>query len=134
MTGLVTGGLVGMAVSYGAGVVVGATQGFKNGTGWLLAPVIGPWIAVGTRKYQCAATSKVSEAKACVNDAVGEVQLITFMAVDGIAQLATGFVTLAGLMSTRQELRRSDLVPTQVSLIPPGPGHDGWELTARGQF
>jgi hypothetical protein len=65
---------------------------------------------------------------------VGEVQLITFTAVDGIAQIATGFVALAGLMSTRKTLLRTDLLPAKVSLIPPSPGHDGWELTARGQF
>jgi hypothetical protein len=134
VTGLVTGGVIGMVTSYGAGIIVGATQGFKNGTGWLVAPIVGPWAAIATRKYECAASSTVAEARRCVNSAVGEVQLITFLAVDGIAQLATGFVTLAGLVSTRKALLRTDLMPAQVSVIPPGPGHDGWAITARGEF
>jgi hypothetical protein len=135
VTGLVTAGVVGMVTSYGVGVIVGATQGFKNGTGFLLVPIAGPWFAIGTRKYECAGTTgTVAEAKKCVNSAVGEVQLITFMAVDGIAQLATGFVTLAGLMSTKKALLRTDLLPAKVSVIPPSPGHDGWEITARGEF
>jgi hypothetical protein len=134
VTGLVTGGVVGLVTSYGVGIIVGATQGFKNGTGWLAVPLIGPWAAIGTRKYECAASTTVAEARRCVNSAVGEVQLITFLAVDGIAQLATGFVTLAGLMSTRKALLRTDLLPAQVSVIPPGPGRDGWEVTARGEF
>jgi hypothetical protein len=135
VTGLITAGVVGMVTSYGVGIIVGATQGFKNGTGFLLVPVVGPWFAIGTREYQCAGTTgTVAEAKKCVNSAVGEVQLITFMAVDGIAQLATGFVTLAGLLSTKKALLRTDLLPAKVSLIPPLPGHDGWSLTARGEF
>jgi hypothetical protein len=135
VTGLITGGAIGMAASYGAGLIVGATQGFKNGTAWLAVPLVGPWAAIATREYTCASTTNtVAEARKCVNSAVGEVQLITFMAVDGIAQLATGFVTLAGLISTKKALLRTDLLPAKVSVIPPGPGRDGWTLTARGEF
>ncbi|HEY3494197.1 MAG TPA: hypothetical protein VGK73_05910 [Polyangiaceae bacterium] len=135
VTGLITAGAIGMATSYGAGVVVAATQGFKNGTVFLTLPILGPWIAVATRKYECTnSTKNVAEAKQCVNAAVGEVQLITFMAVDGIAQLATGFVMVAGLVSKKKALLRTDLLPAEVSLVPPGPAHDGWGFSARGKF
>ena len=133
-TGLTTAGAIGFAASYGAGVIVGATQGFKNGAGWILVPLIGPWVAIGTRKYQCGSSKNLDEAKKCVNSAVGEVQMITFLAVDGIAQLATSFITIAGLVSSKKALLRTDLLPAQVSVVPPGPGHDGWGISARGQF
>jgi len=132
-TGIITGGVIGLGVSYGAGIIVGATQGFKNATGWLGAPLVGPWIAIAERKYEQCKTSTVEQARACVQHAVGEVQFITFVAVDGVFQLATGFLTLAGLLSSRDELIREDLLP-KVSVIPPGPGRREWALSVQGRF
>jgi len=132
-TGVITGGLVGLGVSYGAGLIVGATQGFKNSTGWLAAPVAGPWLAIAERNYDQCKTSTVQQARACVKSAVGEVQFITFVAVDGVFQLATGFLTLAGLLSTKQELTREDLLP-KVSLVTTGPKRSDWALSVHGRF
>lgn len=132
-TGIITGGLVGFGVSYSAGIVVGATQGFKNATGWLAAPIAGPWLAIAERQYEQCKTSTVEQARRCVQKAVGEVQFITFVAVDGVFQLATGFLTLAGLLSSRDELIREDLLP-KVSVIPPGPGRREWALSVQGRF
>jgi len=129
--GLTTGGVVGLSVSYAAAVIVGASQGFENGTGWLAVPLVGPWGAIATRKYECKAAS-VAEARRCVNNAVGEVQLVTFMAMDGLAQTAGALVTLAGLLSTQEELVRSDLV--EVSLLPPLPGREAFDLSVRAVF
>ncbi len=132
-TGIIAGGLVGLGASYGAGIIVGATQGFKNAAGWLGAPLVGPWLAVAERKYEQCKTTTVEQARACVQHAVGEVQFITFVAVDGVFQLATGFLTLAGLLSSRDELIREDLLP-KVSLIPPTPGRREWALSVQGRF
>lgn len=132
-TGVITGGLVGFSASYGAGLVVGATQGFKNASGWLGAPIIGPWLAIAERKYEQCKTTTVDQARACIQHAVGEVQFITFVAVDGVFQLATGFLTLAGFLSSRDELIREDLVP-KVSVLPPSPGRREWALSVQGRF
>ena len=132
-TGIIAGGLIGFSAAYGAGIVVGATQGFKNASGWLAMPVAGPWLAVAERKYEQCKTSTVEQARACVQHAVGEVQFITFVAVDGVFQLATAFLTLAGALSSRDELIREDLVP-KVSLLPPSPGRREWALSVQGRF
>lgn len=133
-TGLLAGGLVGFGISYAGGVAFAAANGFKNGTGWLAAPIVGPWGAIGARNYETCRTRTVAEAKACVRNAVKEVQVITFFAVDGVGQLAGALVTLAGVLSSKEELVRSDLVEkVQVSVIPPAPGTP-WAVSVSGQF
>jgi hypothetical protein len=133
-TGLLAGGLVGLGIAYGTGVVFAAVNGFENGTGWLAVPIVGPWGAIGSRNYETCRTRTVAEAKACVRNAVKEVQVITFFAVDGIGQLAGGLVTLAGLVSSKEELVRTDLVEkVQVSVLPPVQGSP-WAVSVSGQF
>jgi hypothetical protein len=132
-TGLITGGLVGFGISYGTAMVFGAAQNFKNATGWLGLPIAGPWLAVANRQFEDCKTSTVELARRCVRDAVKEVQFVTFVAVDGVFQLATGVLTLAGFLSSRDELIREDLVP-KVSLLPPGPGRREWALSVQGRF
>ena len=132
-SGLIKGGLVGFGVAYAGAIGFAAASGFKNGTGWLAAPIIGPWGAIGGRNYEQCRTSTVAEAKRCVRNAVSEVQIITFLAVDGIGQLAGALIMLAGAMSTREELVRSDLVDVEVSVIPPSNG-DPWALSVQGKF
>jgi hypothetical protein len=112
---------------------VGATQGFKNASGWLAAPLVGPWVAIAERDYEQCKTTTVQLARRCVKQAVAQVQFITFVAVDGVFQAASGLLTLAGLLSTKQELTREDLLP-QVSFSLPRPGSSDWALTVRGQF
>jgi hypothetical protein len=133
-SGLLAGGLVGLSIAYTGGVVFAAVNGFKNGTGWLAVPIVGPWGAIGSRNYETCRTRTVAEAKACVRNAVKEVQVITFFAVDGIGQLAGGLVTLAGVVSSKEELVRSDLVEkVQVSVLPPVQGSP-WAVSVSGQF
>jgi hypothetical protein len=127
-TGLIAAGLVGLGVSYAAGVIVAASQGFENGAGLLIIPVIGPYAAIGTREYNCTVDT-VDAAKRCT---VRETQIVTMIAVDGLAQTAGALVALAGLMSGTKELVRSDL--PEVSVTPPLSAKGGWQLSVRGDF
>jgi hypothetical protein len=131
-SGLLAGGLIGTGAAYATGLIIGATQGFKNASGWLALPLAGPWLAIATRNFRVSCqASTVQNARKCINHAVGEVEFTTFVAVDGVFQLAGGFVTLAGLLSTRQELWRSDL---HFSFVPPAPGKRDCALTVQGNF
>jgi len=132
-TGIITGGLVGLGASYAGAIIVGASQGFKNATGWLAVPLAGPWVAIAERDYEQCKTTTVQLARRCVKQAVAQVQFITFVAVDGVFQLASGFLTLAGLLSTKQELTRADLLP-EVSVSLPLPGREQWGLDLHGRF
>jgi hypothetical protein len=132
-TGVITGGAVGFVASYATAVIFGAARSFDNAAGWLAAPVIGPWLAIAERDFGTCKTASVQEARACVNRAVHEVQYITFVAVDGVFQMATGFLLLAGFMSSKDELIRQDLLP-QVSFVVPAPGQRQWTLSVHGRF
>jgi hypothetical protein len=132
-TGVITGGAVGLAASYATAVIFGAAQGFDNASGWLAAPIIGPWLAITERNYGQCKTANVQEARQCVTQAVHEVQYITFVAVDGVFQMATGFLLLAGALSAKDELLRQDLVP-KVSFVVPTEGHHEWALRVQGRF
>jgi hypothetical protein len=131
--GIITGGAVGLAASYGTAAILGAARGFDNASGWLAAPIIGPWLAITQRTYPNCVATMIDQARRCINRAVHEVQYITFVAVDGVFQLATGFLLLAGLMSSKDELIREDLVP-KVSVLPPAPGRKEWALSIQGKF
>jgi hypothetical protein len=131
-SGLLTGGVVGLSISYGTAVIVGATQGFDNATGWLAVPLVGPWIAVAERDYEQCKTSTVQQARRCASKVVGEVQYITFVAVDGVFQIASALIILAGAVSARDELIRQDLVHVKVA-----PGQTGgvdWAVTLQGNL
>jgi hypothetical protein len=130
-SGLIAGGLVGFGITYITGLVVAGGEDFGNGTSWALVPVIGPWGAIGARKYTCRAND-IPAAKKCVQAAVGEVRTVTFLAVDGIGQMASAVVLLAGLLSSTDELVRQDLVKVSVS-VPEARG-EPWALTFRGTF
>jgi hypothetical protein len=127
-TGLVAAGLVGLGITYAAAVLVAASQGFENGTGLLAVPVIGPYAAIATREYDCEVDT-VSAAKSCTAD---ETQIVTLMAVDGLAQTAAVLVAVAGLVSTKKELVRSDLL--EVTVTPPVSARAGWNFGVRGAF
>lgn len=130
-SGLIAGGLVGLAITYVTGVVIATGEDFGNGTTWALVPVVGPWGAIGARTYTCRAND-IPAAKQCVKAAVGEVRTVTFLAVDGIGQMASAVVLLAGLLSSTDELVRQDLVKVSVG-VPEARG-EPWSLTFRGTF
>jgi hypothetical protein len=139
-SGLIAGGLVGLGITYVAGLVVASGEDFGNGTSWALVPVIGPWGAIGARKYSCKA-SDIPAAKKCVQAAVGEVRSVTFLAVDGIGQMASAVVFLAGLLSSSDELLREDLLKqedrldvTDVTVEAPSARGEPWSLSVRGNF
>lgn len=127
-TTLTTAGIVGLGVSYATAVIIGASQGFENGTGLLVIPIFGPYAAIGTREYQCEVDT-VDAAKRCT---ASEVQVVTLVAVDGLIQTAAAIAAIAGLVSGEKELVRNDLVDVKVK--PPVAGRDGWEFSLGGNF
>ena len=131
-SGLITGGVIGLSISYGTALIVGATQGFDNAAGWLAVPIAGPWIAIADRNYEQCKTNTVAQARRCVTEAVGQVQYITFTAVDGVFQVASALIILAGAVSSRDELIRQDLVHVKVA---PGPtGGLDWAISVQGNL
>jgi hypothetical protein len=129
--GLIIGGLASLVLAYGAAIAVGAGDGFANATGWLVLPVVGPWAAIGARKYHC--DNDVTHANACVTGAFNEVQTIAILSADAVVQATGAVLFLAGLGSGYAELVRSD-VRVGVRITPRAVGANGLGVGLVGRF
>ena len=129
--GLIGGGLALFAVSYIAALAVGAGDGFGDGTGWAVVPVIGPWAAIGARSYHC--DNDPLQATKCVNGAFDQVQTIAVLSADAVVQATGAVLFLAGLASGQDELVRSDL-ETGLRVTPRAVGSTGFGFGFDGRF
>jgi len=129
--GLIGGGLVTLVVSYATALVVGASDKFENGTGWLALPVIGPWAAIGARSYGC--DNDPLHANACVNGAFNEVQTIAILSADAVVQATGAVLFIAGLASGRDELVRNDS-PVALRFSPRALGASAFGFGVDGRF
>lgn len=135
--GLIIGGLASLVVGYATAIVVGGGDDFKNGTGWVVVPVIGPWAAIGARSYHCdnSALDVLQAQKAaneCVRGAFNEVQTIAILSADAVVQATGAVLFLAGLASGEDQLVRKDLASVRVT--PRALGRDGFGLGFDGRF
>jgi hypothetical protein len=80
----------------------------EDGMGWVFVPIVGPWAAIGSRRFTCGAET-VTEAEKCLHDAYSEATTIAALAVDGMLQATGLVVTAAALGSGREELVRDDV-------------------------
>jgi hypothetical protein len=102
---LVTAGLVTFGIAYAGAFGVAAGNSFEEGTGWLAAPVIGPWAAMAGRKLDC----KVEDltGKKCLEELTAEFEMFVFLTADGVIQTTGVVLFLAGALG-RQELLIQD--------------------------
>ena len=129
--GLIAGGLATLSVAYIAALTVGVGDGFKDGTGWTVVPVVGPWAAIGARSFHC--TNDPLKANDCVKNAFSEVQTIAILSADAVVQATGTVLFLAGLGSGEDELVRSDLEPS-IRVTPRAVGATGFGLGLDGRF
>jgi len=129
--GLIGGGLATLVVAYATALIVGASDKFENGTGWLALPVVGPWAAIGARSYSC--DNDPLHANACVNGAFNEVQTIAILSADAVVQATGAVLFIAGLASGHDELVRDDS-PVAVRFSPRALGTSGFGFGVDGRF
>ena len=126
--GLVYGGLSIFGVPYVAGLVAAAASGFSKGSGWLALPIIGPFLAMGGRDLnECDFITVSSSASSpglnpaeeqaqCRRVVVREARILGVFALDGLIQATGSVLTIAGLLSPRETLVRSDIFPPDVKV------------------
>jgi hypothetical protein len=129
------GGVVTWAIGYGAGLVYAASQKFENGSGWAVVPIVGPWGAIGAREFGCDTSSVTvsrSDVDDCVNGALGEVEAITLLAVDGLFQTMGATLFIIGLSSSEKQWIRTDVAG--VTFVPTLTLREGPGLQLHGLF
>jgi hypothetical protein len=142
--GLILGGLATLGAAYTYAFVSGAVNGFGNGEGWLILPVIGPWAALADRRSPCSFTQLESFEQAkpivqqCLNDVQAEGVRLTLIAFDGVMQVMGAGLLVAGLITYQTELVRDDLHLDERAVRwrigPRSFGRAGWGLGVDGAF
>ena len=99
-TGLVIAGVVMVLVPYSIVALSALAADFKNESTWLLLPVLGPWITLGTRDG-----CKKGEGLTCVADGF----VSTGLVIDGILQATGAILFLVGYTNPKTELVRNDV-------------------------
>ena len=128
---LVIGG-IGIGIPYATGLGIAAVQGFENSSGWLAAPVLGPWLALSGRRDPCTEAKQKQEFDSDVGKCVGEPMVRGMLVLDGVLQAAGAVVMIAGASSTETRLvkkREPNLAAAPVPM-----GKNGYGLAMAGSF
>jgi len=129
ITGLVIAGPIVFGVPYLLGLTIASSTGYPNQSTWLVAPVIGPWVTLGSRDNDCPPPDEYGWTDPnCEN----ENNLVnSWLVLDGIMQAGGAAMFIAGLAVTRKRLLRQDVAAIQVA---PAPVGSGYGLSAFGRF
>jgi hypothetical protein len=116
------GGLIGIGTSvfltsYAMGIIYAASTGFKQQSGWVAAPVFGPFIAAAQRDFQCTASTP-QQAEACQRETVSEAGAVAILAGIGMGHLVGASLLAAGFFDRSRVWVRSDLVSVNLQLGP----------------
>jgi len=126
--GPIIAGAVVIGSAYALGLAVASTENFPNSTGWLVVPVLGPWITLASRHRQVPSCSEFG----CDSTSDDDNTTRTMLILDGLTQ-ATGTILLAyGLSSSRKVIAR-DFVGS-LQFVPGEVGRGGVGGFVLGQF
>lgn len=129
---VLTLGGVTLGLPWATGLGIAAGSGFANGSGWLVAPVIGPWAALGKRSNPCDGVDKATRFNSQVGQCVAEPLARAMLVFDGVLQ-ATGAVLLAFGMHSDTVLVRKTAGVT-MAVAPSPVGDRGYGVSMRGLF
>lgn len=112
---------------YTLGVAIASGDDFDNHSGWLLVPVVGPWLLLATREDRCPrGGSTIDNNVDCDSDR----GIRTLLVLDALMQTTGAVLFTWGMTSKTRRYVRNDLsltiAPTQVS--------SGYGLGAFGSF
>jgi len=106
-SGLVIGGVITLGVPYFFSAVAALSANSQNESGWLYAPVAGPWLTLGRRAYSCnpdANNQSTGQSLGCVAD----VFVVMGLIFDGIVQATGATLLIVGVLDTKPGLARDE--------------------------
>ncbi len=130
------GGAGTLVLTYSLALIYGAGNDFKNGMGGLAVPLLGPWLALGQRNFNCQAqiSTDVDQTTQDVSKCITrEAQAVGLLVGLGIGQLIGGVLVTIGLADQKKSWLRADLAGLQLELdAQVGPSSQG--VVATGRF
>lgn len=132
---MIVGGGAILTGAYIAGLAVAGGDP-SDASGSMAIPVVGPWIALGSRSFRCELDLTLESAERCQDETSRETTLVASYAAIGVAQLLGASLLVIGILDRHESWVRQDLslrVPsTQVSVEPVfGPTGGGLSLGVR---
>jgi hypothetical protein len=130
---IITGALLtGVPWVLGITFAGGAKPSFENQTGWLVLPVLGPWITLATRKTsECTTTYAGSSSTYCYDNG-DEGAKRTLLVFDGLLQATGAVLFIAGIASPKKVVAR-DFVG-KLHFAPAPMGKTGYGGFVTGEF
>jgi hypothetical protein len=128
---LIVGAVV-VALPYATGLGVAAAEGFDNGSGWLAAPVAGPWLSLSGRRDPCAGASDKKEFDSDVGKCVAEPLVRGMLVLDGVLQATGAVMMFIGATSGGRPKPRRE--PPPLLAAPTPMGRNGYGLAVAGGF
>ena len=122
--GMLIGGAVVLGVPWVLGLTIASGYDFSNQSGWLVVPVLGPWITIASRKTD----GLCGYGNSCPDDNGVRTMLI----LDGLTQAAGAIMLVYGLSSTKKVMAR-DFVGS-LHFTPAPVGKLGYGGVLSGEF
>jgi hypothetical protein len=125
---LVVGGSVVLGVAYVASLLAAASD-TETGGGWLVVPVVGPFVALSKQEVVCSVALEQQSVTTCSEKIISAARRAMLLLVDGLVQATGASLLTIGLTNTTSELVRK--APVQVT---PQVGAGGYGVSLSGSF
>jgi hypothetical protein len=113
-------GATAFLLTYGMGIAYAVSNDFESGSGYVLLPVVGPFIAAGQRDFSCPPFGgslnpvEIEEnARLCQEKSVKEATAVGILAGVGLGQLLGATLFAAGLLDRERIWVRTDLLTSE---------------------
>ncbi len=132
-TTAIVGALV-LGIPYATGIGVGASESFENGSGWLAAPVGGPWLALSSRRDPCDGLEDQKQFDSDVGKCVAEPMIRGMLVLDGVLQATGAVLLIVGASSGSSSSEEPKPPAPRMVAMPARVGRNGYGLGVVGQF
>jgi len=127
--GLLIAGTTVFLTTYAIGIGAAAATGFQQQSGWVAAPLVGPFIAAAQRDFDCNGTPNTpADVEACQRQTISEAGAVAVLAGIGVGHVLGLSLLVAGLLDRQRIWVRDDLVSVNVHV---GPGAGVFQLSGR---
>jgi hypothetical protein len=128
-------GIVVWSTTYALGLTVASAQNFPNSSGWLVVPVVGPWITLGSRHSANDCTTDSIGDSFCSGTASDDATTRTFLILGGLAQATGAALFIYGVASPKKVLVHDFVGGIQdLQFTPAQMGRDGFGGFLLGKF
>ena len=127
--GLIIGGGLTLGIPWALGIAFASGSDFSNQSGWLIVPVLGPWINIAARKSDTYCTGYGTNST-CIDQVDNSYR--TLLVLDGLTQAAGAVMLIYGLASPKKVITR-DFVGN-LHFTPAPMGRLGYGGVLTGQF